>query len=823
MKKFALAAAIVAILCLSVSVDTGLVGSARAMGAGANAFVEPVSTGLAPMSHQEQNMTIGRYCLRCHNDQLLTGGMSLESFDAEHAYENAELVEKMIRKLSVGMMPPQEAQQPDAATVEALVTALETTIDEHAARNPNPGRRTFQKLNRAEYVASVKDLLGITIDANKFLPPDTISASFDNIADVQTPSAAAVEGYLRAAGYVSRAAIGDPFAGPDSTVYNVPRTQSQKKRAAGAPFGTRGGIAVVHNFPADGKYEFRMLLHGEPTGLLFGRTLLEEQIEVSIDGERVGVLDIDRWMSEIDPTGLTITVGPVDVRTGARTVAAAFVAQFEGDWSVDDLITPIDNTLADTQIGVGYGVETLTHLRDLSIVGPFEVTGVSDNPTRRRIFSCRPTSSEEETPCAKSIISRLAAQAYRRPVNDNEIGSLIAFYNQGAVFGGFEGGIGTALQAILASPHFVFRMEEAPVGVAPGEIYPLNDIDFASRLSFFIWSTPPDQELIDLAARGQLSNPETIDAQVRRMLGDPRAESLATRFGGLWLRLQDLGKVDPDALSFPYYDKILANSMHRETELLFAHLVAEDRSVLELLTADYTFVNERLARHYGIPGVVGSEFRRVSYPDDRRQGVLGHGSVLTMTSEANRTSPVKRGKWVMEVLLGSPPPAPPPNIPDLEETGEAEDGRFKSVAEQLAEHRANPACSSCHNMIDPLGLSLDNFDVTGAWRIKDRGVPINTAAVMYDGTELNGPADLREALLERSDVIITYFTESLLSYAIGRRVEYYDMPRVREIFSEAAKNNYRISSFIVGIVNSDAFRMARAETTEEMSSGGQQF
>ena len=823
MKKFALAASIASILCLAVSVDTGLAGGSQALNVSSIAFVEPVAAGSAPMSYQEQNMTIGRYCFRCHNDQLLTGGLSLESFDAEHAYENAEIAEKMIRKLRVGMMPPKEAQQPDAATKHALATALETIIDEHAARNPNPGRRTFQRLNRAEYVRAIRDLLGIEIDPSTFLPPDTISASFDNIADVQMPSATVMEGYLRAAGHVSRAAIGDPFAGPDSTVYPVPRTQSQKKRVDGAPFGTRGGVAVVHNFPADGKYEFRMLLHGEPTGLLFGRTLLEEQIEVSIDGERVGILDIDRWLSEMDPTGLTITVGPVDVRAGAQMVAAAFLAQYEGGLSIDDLVTPIDNTLADTQIGVGYGVETLTHLRDLSIVGPFNVTGVSDNPTRRRIFTCRPTSAEEEAPCVESIISRLAAQAYRRPVDDSDIASLTAFYNQGAVFGGFEGGIGTALQAILTSPYFVFRTEETPAGVAPGSIYPVNDIAFASRLSFFIWSTPPDQELIDLAARGQLSDPEIIDAQVRRMLADPRAESLATRFAGLWLRIQDLDKVDPDALSFPYYDKILANSMHRETELLFAHLVAEDRNILELLTADYTFANERLARHYGIPGVTGSEFRRVNYPDDRRRGVLGHGSILTMTSEANRTSPVKRGKWVMEVLLGSPPPAPPPNIPDLEETGQTENGRFKSVADQLAEHRANPACSSCHNMIDPLGLSLDNFDVTGAWRIKDRGVPINTEAVMYDGTELNGPADLTAALLKRSDVIITHFTGSLMSYAMGRRVEYYDMPGVREIIGEAEKDDYRISSFILGIVNSDSFRMARAETTEEMGLGGQQF
>ena len=819
MRKFTLATVVAAIVCLALAVDTGVAGSAQAPPGGVIVSVPPASAAFAPMSYQEQNMTIGRFCFRCHNDQLLTGGLSLESFDAERAFDHPEVAEKMIRKLRAGMMPPKEAQRPDAATVDALVVALETTIDENAARNPNPGRRTFQRLNQAEYIASIRELLGLEIDVDTYLPPDTISASFDNIADVQMPSATVMEGYLRAAGHVSRVAVGDPFAGPDSTVYNVPRTQSQKGRAEGAPFGTRGGIAVVHNFPADGKYEFQLLLHGNPDGVLFGRTIREEQIEVSIDGERVGVLDIDRWMSESDPTGLTITVGPVDVRAGAHNVAAAFVAQFEGP--SDDLITPIEHTLADTQIGVGYGVETLTHLRDLFIVGPFEVTGVSDNATRRRIFTCRPTSADEETPCAESIIARLATQAYRRPVSDSDVAGLMAFYNQGAAFGGFEGGIQTALQAILASPHFIFRMEETPAGVEPGEIYAIGDLDLASRLSFFLWSAPPDPELIDLAARGELSKADVFEAQVRRMLADPRAEALATRFAGLWLRLQDLDKVDPDALSFPYFDRLLADAMHRETELLFEHIVAEDRSVLELITADYTFVNERLAAHYGIPGVIGPEFRRVTYPDDSRRGVLGHGSVLTMTSHGNRTSPVKRGLWVLEVMLGSPPPPPPPNVPDLEETGNAADGRFKSVAEQMVEHRANPACASCHNMIDPLGLSLDNFDVTGAWRIRDRGVPINTAATMYDGTALNGPADLRDALLGRSDVIITHFTESLLAYALGRRVEYYDMPAVREIVGEAASTDYRMSSFVLGVVNSDAFRMARAETTEEMNPGGQ--
>ncbi len=820
MRKFAFAIVLSLVLCLALAVESGLARAPRAATASVSLRPAAAEAPAVPMSYQEQNMTIGRYCFRCHNNKDLTGGLTLESFDAARAYENAEIAEKMIRKLRAGMMPPQEAQQPDAATVVALVGALEISIDAAWAADPNPGRRTFQRLNHAEYVASVRDLLGITIDVDTFLPPDTISANFDNIADVQMPSATLMEGYLRAAGHVSRVAVGDPNADPSSTTYNVPRTQSQKERAEGAPLGTRGGIAVLHNFLADGKYEFQLLLHGEPTGALFGRPVPNEKIEVSIDGERVALVEIDRWMSESDPNGLTITTDAIYVRAGARNVAAAFIQQFEG--IEDDLIKPIDNTLADTQIGVGYGVTTLPHLRDFAIVGPFEVTGVSDNPTRRRIFTCRPTSPEEELPCARSVIARLAEQAYRRPLKQADTEGLMAFYNQGAVFGGFEGGIRTALQAILASPHFVFRLEGVPADVNAGDVYQIGDVDLASRLSFFLWGTPPDAELIDLAGRGELSDPDTIDTQVRRMLADPRAAALATRFAAQWLRLQDLGKVHPDALDYPYFDRTLADAMYRETELLFAHIVAEDRNVLELLTADYTFVNERLARHYGIPGVNGSESRKVPYPDDRRRGLLGHGSILTMTSHGNRTSPVLRGKWVMEVLLGSPPPPPPPDIPDLEESGDSADGRFLSVAEQLAMHRADPACSSCHNVIDPIGLALDNFDVTGAWRIKDRGVPVDASGELYDGTPINGPRDLREALLARSDVVITYFTESLMSYALGRRVGYYDMPAIRNIVREAEGNDFRISSFVLGIANSTAFRMARAETTmEEGNPGGQ--
>ncbi len=723
----------------------------------------------APVS--SLNDTVQTYCVGCHNDRVKSGGLSLASFDVAAAATHAEVAEKVVRKLRTGMMPPRGASRKlDAPTRAALASELEVRLDGAAVAHLNPGRRSFQRLNRAEYIAAVRTIVGLDIDASSYLPADTISASFDNIADVQMPSATVMQGYMRAAAYVSRVAVGDPSIDASSTQYEVARTMSQKERVEGAPFGTRGGTVVVHNFPADGKYKFQMLLHGEPTGYLFGRTVRDIEMEVAVDGERVALVKVDRWMSESDADGLTLSTAPIYVRAGARKVAATFLQEFEG--TEDDLIKPIEHTLADTQIGVGYGVTTLPHLRNLSVVGPYEATGVSDHPARRGIFSCRPTAPGEDLACARSILQRLATQAYRRPATKADVDELMAFYSEGAKADGFDGGVRRSLQALLSSLHFVFRVEETPAGVKPGAAYRISDLDLASRLSFFLWGTVPDRELLDVAARGGLTRPEMSARQIRRMLDDPRSEALGTRFASQWLRLQDLTKVEPDALSFPYFDESLADAMARETELLFDYLVREDRSALELLTADYTFVNERLARHYGMSGVSGPTFRKVAYPDDTRRGLLGHGSVLTLTSHGNRTSPVLRGKWVMEVLLGSPPPPPPPNVPELEATKGTSAGRLLSVAEQLAQHRASPVCSSCHNVIDPIGLSLDNFDVTGAWRIKDRGVAVNAAGQLYDGTPLNGVADLRAALVARSDVFVTHLTERLLSYALGRRVEY---------------------------------------------------
>jgi mono/diheme cytochrome c family protein len=777
--------------------------------------------GADELSPESQRALIEDYCLMCHNDEAKTAGLSLESFDPANAVKDAQIAEKMIHKLRAGMMPPSFAPRPEPEEVGALAAALEARIDRAYFDAPKPGRRTFQRLNRAEYKQSVEDLLSLSVDVDALLPADTISHSFDNIADVQVMSPTLMDSYLRAADNVSRLAVGDPTAGPSEVTYKVPHTASQREHVDGAPFGTRGGISVVHNFPADGDYIFRTEMQPSPEGFLFGTTSKGEQIEVSINGARVALLDVDPLMSETDPNGLNIQTPPIAVKAGPQRVAAAFLKKDEA--VIEDLVTPVEHTLADAQIGVDYGVTTVPHLRDLGIGGPYRVTGVSDSPPRRRIFVCRPTTAEEERPCAQKIVENLATRAYRRPLDETDVESLMSFYEIGREDGDFESGVRMALQAILTSPSFVFRLEEARPGVAAGTPYPITDLDLASRLSFFLWSSPPDDELLKLAEAGKLSDEDTLRSQVDRMLKDPRAETLATRFASLWLRLQDLDKLEPDAVRFPLYDATLARALKRETQLLFENLVKEDRSLFELLTADYSFVNERLAKHYEIPNVTGSEFRKVKLEgiNSNRTGILGHGSILALTSVANRTSPVQRGKWVMEVLLGSPPPPPPPNVPLLEATSAVAGGKMLSVRQQMEAHRSNPACQSCHTVIDPIGLALENFDVTGAYRTRDRGVPIDASGELYDGTTLDGPKGLRDALLRHSDAFVITFTERLLTYALGRRVEYTDMPVVRKIAHDAARNDHHMSSFIMGVIDSVPFRMSTAEEgrpTETMDS-----
>jgi Protein of unknown function (DUF1592)/Protein of unknown function (DUF1588)/Protein of unknown function (DUF1585)/Protein of unknown function (DUF1595)/Protein of unknown function (DUF1587)/Planctomycete cytochrome C len=756
-----------------------------------------------------QATLVKQYCVACHNDKAKTGGLTLASFDAAHPEQNAEVAEKMIRKLRLGMMPPPGARRPDANVVNTFVASLETKIDSAAALHPNPGRRTFQRLNRAEYQRAVHDLVDVDIDVNAFLPADTMSGGYDNIADVQSFSPTLMEGYLRAAAKISSLAVGDKNASPTEATFKVPRTQSQMKHIDGTPWGTRGGLSVTHTFPADGEYTFRVMLHGTPTGQLFGSVARrDEQLEISINGERAALLDVNWKMSETDKAGLNLTTPRIFVRAGPQHIAAAFIQKFDG--VIDDLVAPIDYTLSDTEYGDNAGIYVLPHVRDFSITGPLKVTGVSETPSRRRIFICRPLSPSDEIPCARKIVQTLANTAYRRPTSGEDVESLMEFYAEGREGHDFEMGIKLALQAMLASPKFVFRFESEPATARPGQVYRLADLDLASRLSFFLWDTVPDAELVKVANSGTLHVPAVLERQVKRMLGDPKAEALSTRFASQWLRLQDVEKLHPDALLFPRFDNELTQSYIRETQLFFNSIVREDRNILDLLTADYSYINERIAKVYGIPNIIGEQFRRVPMPAERR-GILGQGSILMQTAVADRTSPVQRGKWIMEALLGSPPPPPPPNVPAFDETSANAGGKPLSVRERMEEHRKNPACASCHRVIDPIGLSLENFDTIGAWRIKDNGVDVDTTGTLYDGTKITGPAGLRDALLSRSEAVIRNFTDNLMSYALGRRIEYYDQPTIRSVVRKAAASGNKFSSFVFGIVNSPAFQMSTAD------------
>jgi hypothetical protein len=702
-------------------------------------------------------------------------------------------------------MPPPGARRPDPAAQAALINALEITVDTHAAANPNPGVRTFQRLNRPEYARAIKELLDIDVDASHWLPLDTKSANFDNIADAQALSPTLLESYLNAASAISRMAVGDRKAKSTDQVYSNASYVSQHPwdHVEGAPFGTRGGAVVNHVFPADGEYVFSVALNS-------GDGARYEDVDISVDGERVALLAYETLPAGgADGRGaVDIKTEPVLVKAGQHKVAAAFVKRLEGPY--EDLIRPHDWSYAGGGSGGG-GVTNLPHLRDLVITGPVRTTGVSDTPTRQKIFTCRPTSGDEELRCARSIITNIATEAYRRPVTLREVDRLVPFYEKGAAKDGFEGGVRTALEAILASPYFIFRLEREPSTARPGSQFRVADVDLASRLSFFLWGMPPDQELVAAATQGKLATILGLERQVRKMLADPRADALGTRFAAQWLRLQDVDKVHPDPNFYPNFDDNLAAAMRQETTLFFNTLVREDRSALDLYRADFTVINERLARHYGIPGVSGPQFRKVQYPDDTRRGLLGQGSILVQTSLANRTSPVLRGKWVMEVLLGTPPPPPPPDVPDLSETAEAKDGKMLTTRERMEMHRANPTCNACHRFMDPIGLALDNFDVTARWRMREHGTALDTRGDFYDGTQVTKPSELVAALLKRPEPLVRTFTENLLAYALGRRVEYFDQPSIRAITRAAQKDDYRMSAFIVGVVKSDAFRMRRAE------------
>jgi len=789
----------------------------------------PATTTMLPA---EQTAMVKQYCATCHSERGKAGNLSLAGFDAAKIEHNGELTEKIIRKLRAGMMPPAGARRPEPAVIDAMVTSFESRMDRLAAVNPNPGWRPFQRLNRAEYSNAVRDLLNVDVDVSTYLPPDTISHGFDNVADAQSFSPTLMDGYLRAASQISRLAVGDRTASASSVTYKIARAASQMRRVDGAPMGTRGGVSVVHTFAADGHYVLKASLHYEPLGGLAGRNTMtaydiKEQVEFSVNGERVALVDLNTRMSETDPkNGLDLVTPPVHIKAGPQRVTAAFVQKLDGP--VDDLLMPLENTLAD--VSITWGVTMLPHLRDFVVQGPLDVTGVSDTPSRLKIFSCRPTAKAEEESCATEIVKKLSTQAFRGAPSAADLQDAMKFYEQGRAKGGFESGIRLTVQSILMSPRFLFRLEQQPTSLGNGAIraaeagapvartvrdkvaYRIADEDIASRLSFFLWGTVPDADLIRAASVGSLKTSAGVEKQVRRMLADRKSEALATRFGSQWLRLQDLDKIFPDYLLYPQYDDTLAKAMKKETELFFDSIVREDRSVLDLITADYSFVNERLAIHYNIPNITGHAFQRVTLPPYRR-GLLGQGSILTLTSVADRTSPVQRGKWVMEVLLASPPPPPPPNVPALDDSVKASDGgKMLSTRERMEQHRANPSCTSCHRVIDPLGLALENFDVTGAWRIKDNEVPVDVVGDLYDGMKMEGPAGLRAALLKHQDLFLTGFTESMLTYALGRRVEYTDMPMIRAIVRDAGKKDHKLSAFVLGVVNSPAFKMGMADT-----------
>ncbi len=758
---------------------------------------------------------VQRYCVRCHNERLLRGNLTLETFDVEAAHDRAPTAEKMIRKLRAGMMPPPGQRRPSPDTLLTLVETLETVVDREAARDRNPGSRRFQRLNRAEYERVIRDLLDLEIDAGRWLPADTYLGAFDNMSDAQGLSTTLLEAYLRAATEVSRIAVGNPAALSKTAKYTNPIDVSQHAwdHIEGTPYGTRGGMVVTHDFPVDGEYVVSVeTLFGQGTGF--------QDVDISIDGEGVALLGLEHGGRSTVP----IRTEPILVKAGQRQVAAAFVRTIEGPYE-DRLKTPGWSFVGgeDSQAWANYGITALPHLSDLMITGPRRSSGLSETASRRKIFHCHPDqdgpteAAEAEAPvapvearaCAEAIVTRLARAAYRRPVTEDDLAGPMAFYDDAASEDGFEIGVRTALQAILANPSFIFRLEQAPSEIAPGESYRIADVDLASRLSFFLWAASPDDELLTLAAERRLSDPAVLEAQVRRMLADPRAEALSTRFASQWLRLQDAEDNQPEPYLYPDFTGQLREDLVRETQLFFDHLVREDRSLLELFTADYTFLNERLAGHYGIPGVSGPEFRRVTYPDHSRRGVLGHGSVLLLTSMSARTSPVLRGKWVMEVLMGTPPPPPPPDIPAFDETESARSGRLLTTRERLEMHAASPTCRACHRFMDPIGLALDNYDVTGRVRVRENGVALDTRGTFYDGTDVSTPAELVHVLMKRPIPLVRNFTAHLLAYATGRRAEYYDQPGIRAIAREAEANNYRLSSFILGVVNSDPFRMAR--------------
>jgi hypothetical protein len=764
------------------------------------------STPSKPTSSTLSRALVDQYCVGCHNQKVKTAGIAFDTADLADVSTHADVWEKAARKLRGGMMPPPGVRRPAAAAVETFVTALERHLDAAAARNPNPGRVALHRLNRAEYANAIDDLLGIRVDASALLPKDDEADGFDNLASVLTVSPSFLDQYISAARVVSARALGNAAARPGSATYRPGRGTDQAVRVDGLPLGTRGGLIVEHLFPADGDYKLNisgLAVAGYVRGMEYQHTLV-----VTIDGAKVfqAQLGGEEDMKAIDQQQAPAVAAingrfqniPLKISAGPHKVGVTFIARTYAE---------SDDVLFSFRPGVGE--ERIPRVGSVEIQGPFTAAGVSDTPSRRRILVCRPASAAEELPCATRILSSLARRAFRRPLTDQDLDAPLAFYKSARAEGSFDAGIQGALPAILASPKFLYRAERTPSGVAPGTVHRITDLDLASRLSFFLLGTPPDEDLLRLAEKRTLSDPKTLDAQVRRLLGDARAKSLVGNFAFQWLKMRGLDEVEPDAIVFPNFDDGLREGFRKELELFVESVIREDRSVLDLLTADYTYVNERLALHYGIPNVRGDQFRRVVLTDQNRWGLLGKGSVLLSTSYANRTAPVIRGAWILENILGTPPAAPPPDVEAFPENKDGE--KAKTIRAIMEDHRAKPTCNACHGVMDPLGFALENFDAIGEWRSQDRwaGTPIDASGELIDGTKVSSPADLRKALVKRAPQFAQTLTEKLMTYALGRSVEYYDMPVVRQIVRDAARENYRFSSIVTGIVRSAPFQMRK--------------
>ena len=725
-----------------------------------------------------------QYCLTCHNARTRSGSLVLEGLDATNVSGHAEVWEKVVRKLRTGMMPPDGSPKPPDTARTTFTAALEGALDRASVARTDPGAPALHRLNRTEYANVIRDLLALDIDVSALLPPDDAASGFDNIADVLGVSPGLIEGYVAAAAKISRLALGDPSLGLDRVVYRVPGDLDQDEHLEGLPLGTRGGTIIRHTFPLDAEYDLQV---GQAGGARLGGPPAlgprAEDLYVAIDGARV-------TLQGRGPTRLKFTAGP-------HVIAAA----------------PIIRSRTAGADGVFHIAARTPGITQITIIGPHNPTGPGDTPSRRRVLICKPSSAEAETACATRIVAALAARAYRRPVAPAApvVQTLLGFYRDGRTAGTFETGIQRAVARLLVDPQFLFRFEREPATVTAGAAYRVDDFDLASRLSFFLWSSIPDEELLDAAARGTLGTAVTLEKQVRRMLADPRANALVTSFAGQWLFLRELKNIRPDS---PDFDGNLRQSMQRETEMLVQAIVSEDRSVIDFLDADFTFVDERLARHYGMADVRGSRMRRVTIPaDSPRRGLLGHASVLTLTSAANRTSPVVRGKWILDNLLGAPPPNPPPGVETNLEKDPAQ-VKVTSLRQRLELHRASPQCASCHRLMDPIGLSLENFDSVGKWRTLDGNQPIDASGRLADGTLINGPDALRRALLTRSDVFVTVLSEKLLTYALGRALRPQDMPAVRAIVRAAGPSDYRFSSLILGVVKAPQFQMRTKSARE---------